>query len=169
MIQWQGLAQSDVQMHEEAQLEQEEPVDEDFKIRLELQRAFTPMTIDGATSSQHISMQQGSDGSEPPQSLCATHSSVEDAVEWEIRQSDLQICHHPDGRRIELGSGAFGKVTIGFWSRSWTAEQTLLTRGCSMPKKGCTAEFPREGLKLLSLHSSTWQNAFRCSPTVRQP
>lgn len=29
---------------------------------------------------------------------------------WEIRPSDLQICRGPDGKYVELGSGAFGKV-----------------------------------------------------------
>ena len=30
--------------------------------------------------------------------------------DWQIQPHDLQICRHPDGRYVELGTGAFGKV-----------------------------------------------------------
>ena len=76
----------------------------------EAQRPFTPITIDEGASSQQNLTRRNSETSETPQSLSATVSSAEDAGDWEIRISDLQICQHPDGRPIELGSGAFGKV-----------------------------------------------------------
>ena len=40
-----------------------------------------------------------------------TARSLERRMEdWQIQPHDLQICRHPDGRYVELGTGAFGKV-----------------------------------------------------------
>ena len=53
-----------------------------------------------------------------------SHSSEEPALrslerrmeDWQIQPYDLQICRHPNGRYVELGTGAFGKVSRqGHW------------------------------------------------------
>lgn len=67
---------------------------------------------EGSLLGSQSRFEHGQEISEPRQSLAFSASTVDDAEDWEIKSSELQLCHHPDGRPIELGSGAFGKVNV---------------------------------------------------------
>lgn len=63
------------------------------------------------SSTQSSSGEPGLEVGSRRQSRAFTASTVEDVDDWEISSAELQICRHPDGRPIELGSGAFGKAS----------------------------------------------------------
>ena len=63
------------------------------------------------SSAQSSCGEQGLEVGSRRQSRAGTVSTVEDVDDWEISSAELQICRHPDGRPVELGSGAFGKAS----------------------------------------------------------
>lgn len=61
----------------------------------------------------------GQDSDRHPSSSIESPVVVQDKLldsatieDWEIRPIDLQICRDAYGRYVELGQGAFGKVTL---------------------------------------------------------
>lgn len=69
-------------------------------------------TDSGSAGTSPLQSGQGRALSDPRQSQALTGSTVDEVDDWEIKSSDLRICRSPDGRPVELGSGAFGKVTL---------------------------------------------------------
>lgn len=83
-------------------------------MRRDIQHSASRLQDESAAKSSNMSSSgdQGLEVASRRQSRAFTASTVEDVDDWEISSAELQICRHPDGRPIELGSGAFGKAGL---------------------------------------------------------